>query len=140
MPAKYGPHGDGHRLIMRRTRLADPQTALFTSFRYHAVITDRVGDVVFLDANHRHHAVVEFAVRNLNDGWGLSHSPSGHFGANSVWAVCAAIARSLIRWPGTRGMEIRGPLVAKTIRRRFLALPGRITRRARRRQLHLPTN
>ena len=33
-----------------------------------------------------------------------------------------------------------GPIVAKTIRRRFLALPGRITHRARHRQLHLPAN
>jgi len=54
--------------------------------------------------------------------------------------VCATIAHNLIRWLATLGLEIRGLLVAKTIRRQFLSLPGRITRRARRRQLHLPTN
>src|SRR5664280_3051731 len=32
-----------------------------------------------------------------------------------------------------------GPLVAKTIRRRLFAVPGRLTRRTRRTQLHLPT-
>jgi len=134
------PYGDGHRLIVRRTRLAGPQPALFPTFRYHAFITDRVGDAVLLDADHRRHAVVELAIRDLKEGSGLSHCPSGRFGANGAWAVCATIAHNLIRWLGTLGLAIHGPLVAKTIRRRFLSLPGRITRRARRRQLHLPTN
>jgi hypothetical protein len=134
------PYGDRHRLVVRRTKLADPQPALFPTFRYHAFITDRVGDVLFIDQDHRRHAVVELAIRDLKEGSGLSHCPSGRFGANGAWAVCATIAHNLIRWLGTLGLEIRGPLVAKTIRRRFLSLPGRITRRARRRQLHLPTN
>jgi hypothetical protein len=134
------PYGDGHRLVVRRTKLADPQPALFPTFRYHAFITDRVGDPVSLDQDHRRHAVVELAIRDLKEGSGLSHCPSGRFSANSAWAVCATIAHNLIRWLGTLGLEIRGPLVAKTIRRRFLNLPGRITRRARRRQLHLPTS
>ena len=133
-------YGDGHRLVVRRTKFADPQPALFPTFRYHAFVTDREGDAVFLDADHRRHAVVELAIRDLKEGSGLSHCPSGRFGANGAWAVCATIAHNLIRWLGVLGLEIRGPLVTKTIRRRFLSLPGRITRRARRRQLHLPTN
>jgi hypothetical protein len=40
--------------------------------------------------------------------------------------------------PGTRPTSPE-QVVAKTIRRRFLNLPGRMTRGARRRQLHLPT-
>jgi hypothetical protein len=56
------------------------------------------------------------------------------------WAMCTTIAHNLIRWLATLGLEIHGLLVGKTIRRRFLALPGRMTRRARRRQLHLLTN
>jgi hypothetical protein len=133
-------YGDGHRLVVRRTRLYDPQPALFPTFRYHAFVTDRVGDAVFLDADHRRHAVVELAIRDLKEGSGLSHCPSGRFGANGAWAVCATIAHNLIRWLGALGLEIHGPLVSKTIRRRFLSLPGRMTRGARRRWLHLPTN
>jgi len=53
--------------------------------------------------------------------------------------VLATIAHNLIRWLGKLGLGISGPLVAKTIRRRFLTLPGRITHRAQRRLLHLPT-
>jgi hypothetical protein len=132
------PYGDGHRLVVRRTKLADPQPALFPVFRYHAFITNRTGDAVALDADHRRHAVVELAIRDLKDG-GLAHCPSGNFSANGAWAVLATIAHNLIRWVAKLGLEVSGPLVAKTIRRRFLALPGRITRSARRRQLHLPT-
>jgi Transposase DDE domain group 1 len=132
------PYGDGHRLVVRRTKLASPQPALFPLFRYHAFITDRVGDAVTLDADHRRHAVVELAIKDLKDG-GLAHCPSGNFSANGAWAVLATIAHNLIRWVGALGLEISGPLVGKTIRRRFLALPGRITRRSRRRRLHLPT-
>jgi hypothetical protein len=133
-------YGVGHRLVVRRTRLADPQPALFPTFRFHAFITNRVGDAITLDADHRRHAVVELAIRDLKDGSGLSHCPSGNFSANGAWAVLATIAHNLIRWVGALGLEISGPLVAKTIRRRFLSLPGRITHRSRRCQLHLPTN
>jgi hypothetical protein len=133
-------YGDRHRLVVRRTRLYGPQPALFPTFRYHAFVTDRMGDAVFLDADHRRHAVVELAIRDLKEGSGLSHCPSGRFGANGAWAVCATIAHNLIRWLGSLGLEIHGPLVSKTIRRRFLSLPGRMTRGARRRRLHLPTN
>jgi hypothetical protein len=132
-------YGDGHRLIVRRTKLADPQPALFATYRYHAFITDRVGDMVELDADHRRHAVVELAIRDLKEGSGLAHCPSGNFHANGAWAVLATIAHNLIRWVASLGLEIKGGIVMKTIRRRFLTLPGRLTRRSRRRQLHLPT-
>jgi len=134
------PYGDGHRLIVRRTKLNDPQPALFPTYRYHAFITDRTGDAVHLDADHRRHAVVELVIRDLKEGSGLSHCPSGRFGANSAWAVLATIAHNMLRWLAALGLEIPGPVVAKTIRRRLVALPGRITRRSRRRQLHLPTH
>ena len=130
----------GHRLIVRRTRLAGTQPALFSTFRYHAFVTNRSGDALFLDADHRRHAVVELAIRDLKENAGLSHLPSGRFGANGAWAVLASIAHNLVRWLAALGMKTNGPLVAKTVRRRLLALPGRLTRSARRRLLHLPTS
>jgi hypothetical protein len=132
-------YDDQHRLIVRRTKLSDPRPALFPTYRYHAFITDREGDCVTLDADHRRHAVVELAIRDLKEGSGLEHCPSGDFNANAAWAVLASIAHNLVRWTGVLGLGVTGPLVAKTIRRKFIALPGRITHGARRRQLHLPT-
>jgi hypothetical protein len=106
-------YGDGHRLVVRRTRLAERQPALFPSFRYHAFITDRIGDAVLLDADHRRHAEVELAIRDLKEGSGLRHCPSGRFNANGAWAVLATIAHNLLRWVGALGLEIRGPLVQR---------------------------
>lgn len=132
-------YGDGHRLVVRRTKLKAPQPALFPTYRYHAFVTDQVGDPVELDADHRRHAVVELAIRDLKEGSGLAHCPSGDFSANGAWAVLATIAHNMLRWVAALGLGITGPIVAKTIRRRFVSVPGRITRRSRRRQLHLPT-
>jgi Transposase DDE domain group 1 len=129
-----------HRLIVRRTKVNDPQPALFPTYRYHAFITDREGDAVALDADHRRHAVIELAIRDLKEGSGLEHCPSGDFNANAAWAVLASIAHNLVRWVAALGLDIKGLLVAKTIRRKFIALPGRLTHGARRRQLHLPTH
>ena len=134
------PYGDGHRLVVRRTRLTGKQAELFPYWRYHAFITNRVGSVVFLDADHRHHAVVELAIRDLKEGAGMAHCPSGDFKANAAWAVLATLAHNMIRWLARLGLEHDGPVVAKTIRRKFIAVPGRLTRRSRRTRLHLPTH
>jgi Transposase DDE domain group 1 len=59
--------------------------------------------------------------------------------ANAAWLVIATLAHSLLRWVAQIGLGARGELVvAKTLRRTLLALPGRITRSARRWKLHLP--
>lgn len=133
------PYGDGHRLVVRRTRFVGPQAELFCTWRYHAFITDRDGTAVELDADHRRHAVVELAIRDLKEGAGLSHCPSGEFNANAAWCVLATVAHNMVRWLAALGMETHGPVVMKTIRRKFIAVPGRLTTRSRQRQLHLPT-
>lgn len=54
-----------------------------------AFLTDLDGTVVEVDKFHRRHAVVELAIRDLKEGAGLEHVPSGNFHANSVWLQCA---------------------------------------------------
>jgi Transposase DDE domain group 1 len=129
----------GDRLIVRRTRLVGAQAELFPNWRYHTFVTDRVGTAVWLDADHRRHAVVELCIRDLKAGVGLRHHPSGKFAANAAWLVIATLAHNLLRWIAQIGLGTRDQLVvAKTLRRTLLALPGRITRSARRYRLHLP--
>jgi hypothetical protein len=54
--------------------------------------------------------------------------------------VIATLAHNLLRWIAAIGLGARQELVvAKTIRRRFITLPGRFTHSARRRYLHLPS-
>ena len=66
------------RLIVRRVK-ATPgsQLALFTRYSYHVFITDRAGQTLELEADHRRHAEIENAIRDLKYGVGLNHLPSG---------------------------------------------------------------
>jgi hypothetical protein len=129
----------GDRLVVRRTRLAGAQAELFPNWRYHAFVTDRVGTTVELDADHRRHATVELAIRDLKGGVGLRHHPSGKFAANAAWLVIATLAHNLPRWVAAIGLGTRQELVvAKTLRRTLFSLPGRLTHSARRWRLHLP--
>ena len=67
----------GRRLVVRRTRLTDTtQAALWPDWRHHAFLTDLDDDTATLDKFHRHHAVVELAIRDLKEGAGLEHVPS----------------------------------------------------------------
>jgi hypothetical protein len=129
------------RLIVRRTKIVnDPDLPeLFASWRHHAFVTNRSGDAVTLDADHRAHAVVELAIRDLKHGAGLNHCPSKVFNANAAWLVATTLAHNLVRWVQLLGVTSPVLVVAKTLRRRLLAIPGRLTRSARRWTLHLPT-
>ena len=129
-----------HRLIVRRTKITDDPDlpALFADWRHHAFITNRLGDPVDLDADHRAHAVVELAIRELKNGAGLNHCPSGVFAANAAWLVATTLAHNLVRWTQLLGADTPTLRVAKTFRRRLLTIPGRLTRTARRWTLHLP--
>ncbi len=132
----------GRRLVVRRTRLTDTaQAALWPDWRHHAFLTDLDGDAVTVDAFHRHHAVVELAIRDLKEGAGLEHCPSGRFFANAAWLACAVLAHNLIRWSANIGDVTPDDqlTVARTIRTRLIALPGRIVNRSGKRTLRLPT-
>ena len=127
------------RLVVRRVHLhaQDDQTELFAYWRHFAFLTNRSEDLHTVDREHRGHAEVELAIRDLKDQ-ALAHFPSGQFGANGAWTVIACLAHNLQRWTGMLGVEDTTPRTARTIRRRLLALPGRLTRTARRWTLHLP--
>ena len=127
------------RLIVRRVHLhaQDDQTELFTYWRHHAFITNREEAMLEVDAEHRQHAQVELVIRDLKDQ-ALAHFPSGQFSANSAWTVIACLSHNLGRWTSLLGLTDPTPRAARTIRRRLFALPGRLTRTARRWTLHLP--
>ncbi len=126
------------RLIVRRVKpTPGSQLALFTDYSHHAFITDREGDTLALEADHRRHAEVEHAIRDLKHGVGLNHLPSGRFAANGAWLAVQVLAHNLARWTGRLGLG-QPRTTTKTLRHRFFALAGRLTRKARRLTLHLP--
>ncbi len=79
------------RLVVRRTRLTGPQATLWPDWRYHTFITNRHGDPVSLDVDHRRHAVCELAIRDWKEGSGANHCPSGIFAANAAWLPLTAL-------------------------------------------------
>jgi Transposase DDE domain group 1 len=127
------------RLIVRRVRpTPGSQLALLTLYDYHAFVTDREGETLALEADHRRHAEIENAIRDLKYGVGLNHLPSGRFAANGAWLAVCVEAHNLARWTTRIGLG-EGIVTTKTLRRRLFGLAGRLTRSARRVRLHLPT-
>ena len=137
-PFQSEPDAAPVRLIVRRVKpTPGSQLALFANYSYHAMITDRDGEMLELEADHRRHAEVENAIRDLKYGVGLNHLPSGRFPANGAWLAVQVMAHNLARWTAQIGLD-QPAVTTKTLRRRFFSLVGRITRSARRLILHLP--
>jgi hypothetical protein len=131
------------RLVVRRTRLTDRhQAKLWPDWRHFGFLTDLGGDTVTIDAFHRQHAVVELTIRDLKEGAGMEHLPSGNFSANSAWLQCAVLAHNLIRWTATLGAEqpVDRLTVARTVRTRLIAIPGRLVNLAGTMTLRCPLN
>ena len=125
----------GLRLVVRRTRLVGPQASLWPNWRHFAFLTDLEGDAVELDAFHRQHAVTELDIRDLKEGSGLEHCPSGNFFANGAWLACAVLAHNLVRWTQILGElddsdDHFRPAAARTVRIRFVSMPGRLVNRS----------
>jgi hypothetical protein len=140
----YRPFSNKHgevRLIVRRVKpTPGSQLALFATYDYHSFITDRDGETIYLEADHRRHAVVEDVIRDLKYGVGLNHLPSGRFSANAAWMTLNVIAHNLGRWVGRIGLgQDAAPMTTKTLRTRLFCLPGRMTTSAGKKTLHLPT-
>ena len=143
-PFQSEPDAAPVRFVVRRVKpTPGTQLALFVNYSYHGFITDRDGETLALGADHRRHAEIENAIRDLKYGVGLNHLPSGRFAANPEPAEGGLAGR-----PGDGpqpgpldGAPRSGPatvVTTKTLRRRFCSLAGRLTRSARRLTLHLP--
>jgi hypothetical protein len=131
-------HARGVRLVVRRVRpTPGSQLALFTTWDYHAFVTDRDLPLAEVEADHRRHAVVEQNIAELTSA-GLAHLPSGRFMANAAWLALAVMAHNL----GRAIALLAGPALARataaTLRRTVFTMPGRLIHTGRRRHLRLP--
>ena len=128
----------GFRLIVRRTRLIGAQAELFPDWRYHCFATNRVAiPTLVADIDHRDHATVELAIRDLKDG-ALAHFPCGNMHANSAWTVIAALAHNLGRWATQIGQPTLPVQTASIRRAQLFAVPARLTRHCRHWTLRMP--
>ena len=122
-PFESTPDAAPVRIIVRRVKpTPGSQLALFTNYSYHAFITDREGDTLELEADHRRHAKIENAIRDLKYGVGLNHLPPswtcGRFAANAAWLAVQVMVHNLARWTGRADGNHQDPQAA-------LLLPGR---------------
>ena len=83
-PFQTKPDAQPVRLIVRRVK--PTPGSHFARYSYHAFITDR--DTLELEADHRRHAEVENAIRDLKYGVGLK---------------AQVMAHNLARWTRTSG-------------------------------------
>ncbi len=127
----------GRRLVVRRTRLLGAQAKLWPDWRHFCFITNRTEDITVVEAEHRDHAVVEQVIADLKDQ-ALQHFPSGEFNANGAWTVLGALAHNMLRWTQLIGLPNSTLRAARTLRRRWLQIAGRLTRHGRSWTLHLP--
>jgi hypothetical protein len=127
------------RLVVRRVKDARFPDALFPLWRYHPFFTNTDAPVDQADITHRQHAIIETVFADLIDG-PLAHLPSGRFGANSAWILCAAIAHNLLRAAGVPAGDHHCRARGSTLRRKIINIPARLARPQRRPILHLPTH
>ncbi len=127
------------RLVVRRVKDARYRDALVPVWRYHPFLTNTDLPVERADITHRHHAIIETVFADLIDG-PLAHLPSGRFGANAAWILCAAIAHNLLRAAGVLAGDQHTRARGSTLRRRIVSVPARLARPQRRPILHLPTH
>jgi hypothetical protein len=127
------------RLVVRRVKDACHSDALFPVWRYHPFFTNTDLPVDQADITHRQHAIIETVFADLIDG-PLAHIPSGRFGANSAWILCAAIAHNLLRAAGVLAGNQHTRARGSTLRRTIVNIPARLARPQHRPILHLPTH
>jgi hypothetical protein len=127
------------RLVVRRVKDARYPDALFPLWRYHPFFTNTDLPVAEADITHRKHSIIETVFADLING-PLAHLPSGRFGANSAWILCAAIAHNLLRAAGVLAGDQHTRARGSTLRRTIINIPARLARPQRRPILHLPTH
>jgi len=137
---------EGMRVIVRRERPhPGAQLSLFEErdgWRYQAFATNTtLGQLAFLEARHRAHARVEDRIRHAKDT-GLGRFPSREFDITQTWLALTMIAADLTAWTRLLGCVGDAAILAscepKALRYRFLHVPARLTRGARRRRLPIP--
>ncbi|WP_323188075.1 transposase [Streptomyces sp. NBC_01264] len=143
----------GMRLIVRRVRPSGRHTENLTSlekktgWKYSIIATNITKlwgvagshQVQWIDALHRHHAVVEDRVRT-NKAMGLHNLPAKSWTANRSWMLAANVAADLDAWLRLLALHDQDDLAdaePQTMRMRIYHQAGRLARHARVRHLRL---
>ncbi|HLI33301.1 MAG TPA: transposase [Solirubrobacteraceae bacterium] len=99
------------RPILRRVRTLSEQGPHIATGQQLAFLTNRTEALGLAEVEHRKHAVVELAIRDLKVQ-ALAYHPSGSFAANMAWTVIACLAHNLGRWAEMIGLGSSSPCTA----------------------------
>lgn len=95
----FGKKGIRLRVIVRRVRPTPwSQLAPFNEYSYHALVTDRRGTTLKLEADHRRRAAMEAVIRDLKEGSGLAQMPPGRSAANAACPAFSTLASHTPVW------------------------------------------
>jgi hypothetical protein len=127
----------GFRMIVRRVRTLSQQGELLPSWQHYPFATNRPDDLSTVEAEHRQHAVVELAIRDLKDQ-ALAHFPPATTTPTSPGPSSPRSPINLLRWTQTIALPDATARTARTLRRRLLTIPARLARSGRRTLLRMP--
>ena len=131
-----------------------PELAASAVYAYSFIVTNldvsSPDKAVAAEHWYRHRTTVENIFRDSKPGAALRHLPSGYPQVNMAWMWGALVAANMAAWLHqltaiTAGQDILaghgvrgGKAMIATLRRRLIAVPGRLTRHARHLVLRLP--
>ena len=130
-------------VVKRIPRQAGEQLELGAgTYRYWcSVANDYSSPVDAIESEHRHKAMVEGGVRELKSNSGLHALRKHGFMANWAWLLLVCIGHNLCCWTQQLGRLEAGrdgaDLKAKRLSYRYLVIPARLVRSARRLTLNL---
>ena len=113
------------------------QLALFATYSYHGFITDRDGETLELEADHRRPRRGGERHPRPQVRRGAEPSPLGTLPRQRRWLAVQVMAHNLARWTARIGLGEQ-IVTTKTLRRRFFSIAGRLTRSPGASLLHLP--
>lgn len=119
-------------VVLRKRDMDNLQGHLFDRFRwsYSFFVTDRDWKADEVARFYDKRADVERTVCEAKNDLSIDHVPTSSFGANAADLALKVLARNLLVLYRDRGLKLKTRFRVATLRRRFIAIAGRIVHHA----------
>ena len=126
-------------VVLRKREMDQPQGHLFDRFgwSYSFFVTDRDWRPEDVARFYDKRADVERTICEAKNDLSIDHVPTSSFGANTADLAIKVLARNLLVLYRDRGLKLQTRYRIATLRRRFIAVAGRLVRHAGRLVLRL---
>lgn len=119
-------------VVLRKREMDQPQGHLFDRFgwSYSFFVTDRDWKPEEVARFYDKRADVERTICEAKNDLSIGHVPTSSFGANAADLAIKVLARNLLVLYRDRGLKLKTRFRIATLRRRFIAIAGRLVRHA----------